>query len=64
VLENACRAVLPCSAADGAEVAILKITRPRLQRRTALAWNESVTSPAGRAFLALANRRFDSPPRT
>lgn len=56
-------AVLPYSAADGADLAVLKITRPRLQRRTALAWNEAVTSPAGRAFLALANRRFDSPPR-
>jgi DNA-binding transcriptional LysR family regulator len=55
-------AVLPTSAADGADLAVLKIIRPRLQRRTALAWNENVTSPAGRAFLALANRRFDSPP--
>ena len=56
-------AVLPRSAADGADLAILNITRPRLQRRTALAWNEAVTSPAGRAFLALADRRFDAPPR-
>jgi DNA-binding transcriptional LysR family regulator len=55
-------AVLPRSAADGAAVALLRITRPRLQRRTALAWNEVVTSPAGRAFLALADRRFDSRP--
>jgi DNA-binding transcriptional LysR family regulator len=53
-------AVLPSSAADGADLAVLKITRPRLQRRTALAWNEATTSPAGRAFLVLANRRFDS----
>jgi hypothetical protein len=41
---------------------VIKLTRPRLQRRTALAWNETVTSPAGRAFLALANQRFDSLP--
>jgi DNA-binding transcriptional LysR family regulator len=56
-------AVVPRSAADAADLAVLKITRPRLQRRTALAWNEAVTSPAGRAFLARADRRFDSPPR-
>jgi DNA-binding transcriptional LysR family regulator len=53
-------AVLPSSATEGADLAVLKITRPRLQRRTALAWNESVTSPAGHAFIALANRRFES----
>jgi DNA-binding transcriptional LysR family regulator len=57
-------AVLPRSATDGADLGVLEITRPRLQRRTALAWNEAVTSPAGHAFLALANRRFDSPPRS
>ena len=51
-------AVLPRSAAEGADVAVVKITRPRLERRTALAWNEDATSPAGRAFLALADRRF------
>jgi DNA-binding transcriptional LysR family regulator len=51
-------AVLPRSAVAGADLAVLEITRPRLQRRTALAWNEAVTSPAGRAFLALAERRF------
>jgi DNA-binding transcriptional LysR family regulator len=49
-------AILPRSAADGADVAVLDITRPRLVRRTALAWNEATTSPAGRAFLALADR--------
>jgi DNA-binding transcriptional LysR family regulator len=53
-------AVLPRSAAEAADLAVLEITRPRLQRHTALAWNEAVTSPAGRAFLALANRRFES----
>jgi DNA-binding transcriptional LysR family regulator len=56
-------AVLPSSAAVGADIAVLEITRPRLRRRTALAWNTTATSPAGHAFLALANRRFDSPPR-
>jgi DNA-binding transcriptional LysR family regulator len=55
-------AVLPSSSVDGAELAVLEITRPRLQRRTALAWNEAVTSPAGHAFLALANLHFNSPP--
>jgi DNA-binding transcriptional LysR family regulator len=53
-------AVLPASAARGADVAVLEISRPRLRRRTALAWNETLTSPVGQAFLALANRRFDS----
>jgi DNA-binding transcriptional LysR family regulator len=53
-------AVLPRSAVQGADVAILKITRPTLLRRAALAWNEATSSPAGRAFLALAGRRFDS----
>jgi DNA-binding transcriptional LysR family regulator len=55
-------AVLPSSATEGADLAVLKITRPRLQRRTALAWNETVTSPAGHALIALANRRFESRP--
>jgi hypothetical protein len=26
-----------------------------------MAWNATATSPAGRAFLALANGRFDAP---
>jgi DNA-binding transcriptional LysR family regulator len=54
-------AVVPRSAADGAQVATVRITRPRLQRRTALAWNEA-TSPASRAFLELADRYFSSAP--
>jgi DNA-binding transcriptional LysR family regulator len=54
-------AALPRSAAKGADLALLEITRPRLQRRTALAWNEAATSPAGRTFLALADRRFAGP---
>jgi DNA-binding transcriptional LysR family regulator len=56
--------VAPRSIVERADLAVLEITRPRLQRRTALAWNETVTSPAGRAFLALADRRFDSPAQT
>ena len=55
-------AVVPSSAVDGADVAVLRITGPRLKRRTALAWNGTVRSPAGRAFIALANRHFDAPP--
>jgi DNA-binding transcriptional LysR family regulator len=56
-------AVVPSSAAEGADVRVLEITRPRLRRRTALAWNETVTSPAGLAFIGLANRRFGSQTR-
>ena len=55
-------AVVPRSATDGADVAVIEITRPRLQRTTALAWNETAISPAGRAFLTRAGQRFDSPP--
>jgi DNA-binding transcriptional LysR family regulator len=51
-------AILPRSALDGADVATVRLSRPRLQRRTALAWNPAATSPAGRAFLALADRHF------
>lgn len=52
-------AVLPRSAVTTEELTLVEITRPRLQRRTALAWNES-TTPAGRAFLALANEHFSA----
>jgi len=51
-------AVMPGSALAGAELAVLRITRPRLLRRTALAWNQVTTTPAGRAFLALAEARL------
>jgi DNA-binding transcriptional LysR family regulator len=51
-------ALLPGSALAGADVAALRLTRPRLERRTALAWNPATTSPAGRAFLALADRHL------
>jgi DNA-binding transcriptional LysR family regulator len=53
-------AVVPRSAVAAADVAVLRITRPRLQRRTALAWNQANTSPAGRAFLTLANKHFSA----
>jgi DNA-binding transcriptional LysR family regulator len=69
LLENACRdaggislAVLPRSAVEGADLAVVRITRPRLQRRTALAWNEASLSPAGRVFLELADN-ISQPPR-
>jgi DNA-binding transcriptional LysR family regulator len=49
-------AIVPRSAAAGATV--VRLTRPELLRRTALAWNRESLSPAGRAFLALAEERF------
>jgi DNA-binding transcriptional LysR family regulator len=51
-------AVVPRSAVDAADAAIVPITRPRLHRRTALAWNEASLSPAARAFLELADQHF------
>jgi DNA-binding transcriptional LysR family regulator len=51
-------AVVPRSAVEGADLAVVRITRPSLQRRTALAWNAASISPAGRAFLGLADRHF------
>ena len=51
-------AVVPRSAVSDAAVATLRLTGPQLTRRTALAWNRQGLSPAGRAFLALANERF------
>jgi DNA-binding transcriptional LysR family regulator len=54
-------AVVPRSATDRPGLAVVRITRPRLQRRTALAWNETSASPAGRAFLSLADRHFAPP---
>jgi DNA-binding transcriptional LysR family regulator len=55
-------AVVPRSAVDGADVGVVRISRPRLQRRTALAWNHDATSPAARAFLALADRSIPAAP--
>jgi DNA-binding transcriptional LysR family regulator len=53
-------AVVPRSAVEGADVAVARITRPRLERRTALAWNQTSISPAGRAFLTVAGQHFAS----
>lgn len=53
-------AILPRSATVGADVSILEITRPRLQRRTALIWNQVTATPAGRAFLALTDKHLPS----
>lgn len=55
-------AVLPRSAVVDAALAAVPISRPRLQRRTALAWNQSATTPAGRAFLTLANIHLSDGP--
>jgi DNA-binding transcriptional LysR family regulator len=57
-------AVLPRSAAERDGVSVLRITRPRLQRRTALAWHRGGASPAGRAFLALAAERLPAAQNT
>jgi DNA-binding transcriptional LysR family regulator len=53
-------AVVPSSAVAGTAVAALRITRPSLRRRTALAWSEASRSPAGRAFLGFAEARFSA----
>jgi DNA-binding transcriptional LysR family regulator len=53
-------ALLPRSAiAEGeSRLAVLELSRPRLQRRSGIAWNEATISPAGRGFLALADTRL------
>ena len=51
-------AVVPRSAAEGTGVVVVRITRPRLERRAALVWNPATISPAGRAFLAVASEHF------
>jgi len=51
-------AIAPRSAFDGADVAVVRFTRPALQRRTALAWDPEARSPAGRAFVALVAEHF------
>jgi DNA-binding transcriptional LysR family regulator len=48
-------ALAPRSATTGQPLAVLDLTQPRLERRTALAWNATGQSPAGRAFVALAH---------
>lgn len=53
-------AVLPRSAIGSADLTVVEISHPILERHTALAWNKISTTPAGRAFLALANRHFST----
>lgn len=52
-------AVVPRSVGDDPRLALVELTRPRLERPVGLAWNEAATSPAARAFLTLARRHFD-----
>ena len=49
-------ALVPWTAAAAAVpgARVLALTRPRLEHRAAVAWNPGATSPAGRAFLRLA----------
>lgn len=53
-------ALLPRSAVAKSErgIAVLELTRPRLKRRTALAWNDTTISPAGRGFLTVADKHL------
>jgi DNA-binding transcriptional LysR family regulator len=53
-------ALLPRSAvADGEpRLTVIELKRPRLQRRTALAWHQQTSSPAARAFLTLATKHL------
>lgn len=53
-------AILPRAAAEGANVAVLEITRPRLLRRRAIAYSEASASPAARRFVALAEQSFQA----
>jgi DNA-binding transcriptional LysR family regulator len=55
-------AVLPRSASSHTDLVTVEIRRPRLLRRTALAWNQTDPTPAGRAFLAVAQRSFAAAP--
>jgi DNA-binding transcriptional LysR family regulator len=56
VAEGLGAAILPRAAADGANVAVVDIIRPRLLRRRAIAWNEAGASPAARGFVALVEQ--------
>jgi DNA-binding transcriptional LysR family regulator len=58
VAEGVGLALAPRSATTGQRVATLDLTRPRLERHTALAWNPNRQSPAGRAFVALARAEW------
>jgi DNA-binding transcriptional LysR family regulator len=43
------------AAADDPRIATVELTRPRLHRRTALAWNDTTISPAGREFRTIVD---------
>ncbi|MEU4191786.1 LysR family transcriptional regulator [Kribbella sp. NPDC026611] len=51
-------AVVPRPSVGDADVAVLRLTRPSLQRRTALAWNHENLTPAAKEFLVLARQHF------
>lgn len=55
-------AVVPRSVGDDTRIALVELTRPRLERPVGLAWNDAAASPAVRAFLGLAARHFDDEP--
>jgi len=56
VAEGLGAAILPRAAADGANVAVVDIIRPRLLRRRAIAWNQAGASPAAREFVGLVEQ--------
>jgi DNA-binding transcriptional LysR family regulator len=51
-------AVVPRSVGDDSRLALVELTRPRIDRPVGLAWNDAATSPAVRAFLTLVDRHF------
>ena len=51
-------AIAPRSVFDGSGLALVRITRPRLERRTALAWKPDGMAPAARAFLVVTEEAF------
>jgi DNA-binding transcriptional LysR family regulator len=52
-------ALVPETAARAStDLAITRITRPRLERRLTLVWRSATVTPAARAFLALAHVRL------
>jgi DNA-binding transcriptional LysR family regulator len=51
-------AVVPRSVGNDSRLALIELTRPRIDRPVGLAWNDAATSPAVRAFLALADHHF------
>ncbi|MDQ2706151.1 MAG: LysR family transcriptional regulator [Actinomycetota bacterium] len=62
VAEGLGLAVLPRTAIDGTDLGVVEITRPRLHRRTALAWNHAAATPAARAFLTLTEQHLPTTP--